>query len=328
MFTGYGCSPLMVEGVLRRAAAAAMAEVSAVASGDVGVRLDAAAAASASVASDPAATIARLAAESDAMLHRLVAHFVATRWPTAVALNKADAPTAAARILECRSRFPHRVMVPTSARAELAALALCEREGRRWPPGCRKEHAFAAVPTAMPGGIEAVSVGGAVAPSAEALPTLLPVPLPSAAPSATACAPDATPAAAASTAGSATDLASVWRMAQQWGSTGVLDVLSGCVALRPPSLCFPVAHLGTLAPLGGPAVGMAEGGGGGGGGGGGSGGVDAPCRSPLRDCLQMRPLSTIGDVFIAAKRTHPPLCAAPSCRAAPASSPPCNRAHG
>jgi len=31
-------------------------------------------------------------------LHSLVAHFVASRWPIAVALNKADAPSAAARI--------------------------------------------------------------------------------------------------------------------------------------------------------------------------------------------------------------------------------------
>ena len=86
---------------------------------------------------------------------------------------------------------------------------------------------------------------------------------------------------------------------QQWGSTGVLEVLSACVALRPPVLCFPVANLVDLAPLTPQGGGIPQGGTSG-------GGVEAP----LRDCLQMRPLSSVGDVFLAAKRTHPPLCAA------------------
>ena len=86
---------------------------------------------------------------------------------------------------------------------------------------------------------------------------------------------------------------------QQWGSTGVLEVLSACVALRPPVLCFPVANLVDLAPLTPQGGGIPHGGTSG-------GGVEAP----LRDCLQMRPLSSVGDVFLAAKRTHPPLCAA------------------
>ena len=127
---------------------------------------------------------------------------------------------------------------------------------------------------------------------------------------------------------------------QQWGSTGVLEVLSACVALRPPLLCFPVANLVNLAPLtasqcGGSGCGGGSGGGSGGGGGcggnvsgssgvggnggkgaisGGSGGIGGTSgggvEAPLRDCLQMRPLSSVGDVFLAAKRTHPPLCAA------------------
>ena len=67
----------------------------------------------------------------------MVAHFVASRWPIAVALNKADAPSAAARIEGARRRVPHRRMVPTSARAELVALACCECEAtaRHWPAG-------------------------------------------------------------------------------------------------------------------------------------------------------------------------------------------------
>ena len=85
---------------------------------------------------------------------------------------------------------------------------------------------------------------------------------------------------------------------QAWGSTGVLDAVSACVALRPPTLCFPVSSLVTLAPLAAgaglpssaaatPADGEADFGG---------------TPPPLRDGLQMRPLSTIGDVFSACKR--------------------------
>ena len=101
------------------------------------------------------------------------------------------------------------------------------------------------------------------------------------------------------------------RMAAAWGSTGTLDVLSACVALRPPTLAFPVTSLASLAPLGG----------------GGTGGGVAES-SPgelsavaLRDCLQLRPLSTVGDAFQVAKRAG--LCAGDYVRAEarPASAP-------
>ena len=74
-------------------------------------------------------------------------------------------------------------------------------------------------------------------------------------------------------------VADALRVLEQWGSTGALESLSAAVALRPPTLAFPVAALDTLAPLGAPP--------------------DAP---PLRDCLQMKPLSTAGDVYEAAKK--------------------------
>jgi hypothetical protein len=48
---------------------------------------------------------------------------------------KCSPQRAAARIEGARRRVPHRRMVPTSARAELLALACCEATGRHWPTG-------------------------------------------------------------------------------------------------------------------------------------------------------------------------------------------------
>ena len=209
MFTGYGASPLLVEGVLRRAAAAAVAEALQGGGGGPPQGLT-----HSQMAHDAAATIARFASESEVHLHRLVAHFVATRWPTAVALNKADHPSSTARIAACRARFPHRALVATSARAELEALARSEQARQYLPPG-------------------AVAV-----------------------------------------------------------SSNVLDAISRCVALRPPTLCFPCAALHSLTPLTRGAAG------------------EAP---PLRDCLQLRPRSTVGDAFAACKRSQ--LCSGDFVRA-------------
>lgn len=252
MFVGYGCSPLLVEGVLRRAAAAAMAEARATAGApgssstttsccNSGGGCESAVSAVTpllghgqgqppSSAQEAAVTMARLASDSDAQLHRLVAHFVATRWPTAVALNKSDHPSSAARIAACRARFPQRALVPTSAKIELAALAASEKASKYLKAG------------------------------------------------------DA--------------------------SSGVLLALSSCVALRPPTLCFPCANLQSLTPLTSTPLAPAS-----------VAGVpsSAPCaalaaptapgtsippaaEAPLRDCLLLRPMSTVGDAFSACKR--------------------------
>ena len=48
---------------------------------------------------------------------------------------KCSPQRAAARIEGARRLVPHRRMVPTSARAELLALACCEATGRHWPAG-------------------------------------------------------------------------------------------------------------------------------------------------------------------------------------------------
>ena len=81
MFTGYGCSRLLVDGVLKRAASAALAEARAT-SGDDGPvvvqhgQQGGSVAGGAALASSHEQLIARLASESNVHLHRLVAHFV------------------------------------------------------------------------------------------------------------------------------------------------------------------------------------------------------------------------------------------------------------
>ena len=99
----------MVDGVLKRACAAALAEDRARGpmdahtqhmhggqqGGQQGVGQGGGSLGGGASASSHETHIARLASASPLHLHRLVAHFVATRWPTAVALNKADHPAAA-----------------------------------------------------------------------------------------------------------------------------------------------------------------------------------------------------------------------------------------
>jgi len=65
------------------------------------------------------------------------------------------------------------------------------------------------------------------------------------------------------------------------GSTGVLEAVSAAVALRAPTLAFPVGDLDSLAPI---AWGAGA----------------AP--APLRDCVVLKPGSTVDDVFQALKR--------------------------
>ena len=203
---GYGNSPALVDGVLRRCRAASA---------------EAAGGRQWAPTVDDVAAVALAAAHDEVELHRLVAHFVAARWPIAIALNKCDGPSAAKNIEACRAAHPDRTMVPCSAAAELTLL-----EAR------------------AAGTVEySLGAGKAVADGADA------------------------------------KVADALRVLEQWGSTGALEALSAAVALRPPTLAFPVAALDTLAPLGAPP--------------------DAP---PLRDCLQMKPLSTAGDVDEAAKK--------------------------
>jgi hypothetical protein len=73
---------------------------------------------------------------------------------------KCSPQRAAARIEGARRRVPHRRMVPTSARAELLALARCEATGRHWPAG-----ATAADLAVLEGGAAAGEGSGAAAPA-------------------------------------------------------------------------------------------------------------------------------------------------------------------
>ncbi|KAL1527869.1 hypothetical protein AB1Y20_009245 [Prymnesium parvum] len=232
MFSGYGAMPTLVDGALRRARGAAEGA----AAEGTDVRLQRAAA-----AADHVAAAAMAAGHSDAELHRLVAHFVAARWPIMIALNKADHHSAAAHIARCRQLHPHRPMVPCSAASEVALLAASG--------GCGY----------VPGAAEVVGEGGGV------------------------------------------ELERARRMLLHWGSTGCLDVLSAAVALRPPTIVFPVASTLTLAPLGAAPAPPHS-----------AAGASA---SPLRDALVLKPLATVGDAFEACKRLSPPLLAGEFVRA-------------
>ena len=104
MFTGYGASPALVEAAFKRARESSLQ------------------------ASDPHLKVntiewlASTAAKSDVQLHRIVAHFVAARWPIVVALNKVDLDGSEAHVAQVRERYPNRMFVPTSAQTEVSLL--------------------------------------------------------------------------------------------------------------------------------------------------------------------------------------------------------------
>jgi hypothetical protein len=85
------------------------------------------------------------------------------------------------------------------------------------------------------------------------------------------------------------------------GDTGVLEVISAAVSLRPPVYCFPVADLESELPIGWsskaqvlPQTSVT------------TAGVDdyqlATSNPKLRDCIMMKPGSTVGDVYEALRR--------------------------
>jgi ribosome-binding ATPase YchF (GTP1/OBG family)/predicted esterase len=229
---GYGSSPALVTGVLRRSRQASVA----VAGGeDSGIPDDEylARVCGGSAAADIRG--ASLDDPADMELHRLVAHYVATRWPVAVALNKMDVPSAALHEAAVRQRYPQRVVVPVSARAEVELL---------------RAQAQGECEYGLGGGAHITLVGGAAATG---------------------------------------ELAQAMAVLDRWGSTGTLEVISRAVGLRPPTLAFPCSDLTSLAPLGRDAG------------------------PPLFDCLQLKPLTTIGDLYDCCKREA--LCAGDLVRA-------------
>ena len=200
---GYGNSPALVDGVLRRCRAASA---------------EAAGGRQWAPTVDDVAAVALAAAHDEVELHRLVAHFVAARWPIAIALN--------------------------------SATAVGREEHRGVPRGASRPHDGPVLAAAELALLEARAAGtvdyrlGAGRRSPTAPTPRLP----------TRC---------ASSSG---------------GARRARSRPSAAVALRPPTLAFPVAARHARAARRA---------------------ADAP---PLRDCLQMKPLSTAGDVYEAAKK--------------------------
>lgn len=71
-------------------------------------------------------------------------------------------------------------------------------------------------------------------------------------------------------------------------------MVSAAVALRPPTLVFPVASLHGLEPLRPPDASDGA-------------AVAGSAPTPLHDCLLLKPCSTAGDVVAVCKRASPPL---------------------
>jgi hypothetical protein len=112
------------------------------------------------------------------------------------------------------------------------------------------------------------------------------------------------------------------RVRADWGGTGVLEAVSAAVRLRPPVYCYPVSDLDSEAPVGwtaGKGIGTGINPGMGSGwtpssasttnsaSSSTSGAVDSSSSSSsqcprLRDCILLKPGSTVGDVFDALKR--------------------------
>ena len=80
----------------------------------------------------------------------------------------------------------------------------------------------------------------------------------------------------------------------RWGSTGVLDALSEAVKLNPPVLCYPVSDLDSEMPIwhsGNPNQ---------------SPNPQSSLSLRLHDCLQLKPQTTVHEVFEALKRNAIP----------------------
>ena len=97
------------------------------------------------------------------------------------------------------------------------------------------------------------------------------------------------------------------RTLSRWQSTGVLEAISAAVELNPPTLCYPVADLDTEAPLGSSSRLLVKNVNSGVNGERNSGSGLANPRaeghsSRLRDCVQLKPSTTVYDLYEALKR--------------------------
>jgi ribosome-binding ATPase YchF (GTP1/OBG family) len=192
-------------------------------------------------------------------LHRVVANFLRTRFPILLALNKADAPTAVEQqnVRRVRETWPMEPAVPVSARGELL--------------------------------LQQLRLRGAVSYSQAAPSFALTTPLPQDKVMAAAFAAgmrsdddESKPVAGLDVVTNVLEnlAANVMRV---YGSTGIVSALSRALALRMPSVAFPVADLATKLSLV-PFV-----------------GASLP-QGKLRDCILLRPGATVGDLCEVLKR--------------------------
>ena len=183
-----------------------------------------------------------------AELHLLVAHFLRLRFPILLALNKADLPGAAEHVERVRKTWPHEPSVALSAATEWRL-----RQWRRAGVVAYVEGAAEVQFVEVGSGGKEVGNGGAAASKSKSHhPT-------------------------------AAERKEVLRVLSELGGTGVLDVFTRAVALKPPLVLFPVRDTESCR------------------------GVGADCAKTLATCVLMHPGSTPEDLYSALK--GPPLYA-------------------
>ena len=299
MFSGYGCSPALVAGALARARTA-MDVAAAPRPPELG---------GPPLPCDDAASLARACGadthDGDSALHRLVAYFVAARWPTVVALNKCDVTSRHARAAQAhhgatRKMVCHLLLSPTTSShfppPSTTLPTTFHSISHHLPQMCVAARSEVELLEARAAGSCVYVEGGANA-------------------TATATATGTATCISSGESGSedGTAAAAVGALARaqavlgSLGTTGTLDAISTAVMLRPPTLAFPVASLATLEPLRSAPQEAAAPSGGDGGVGGGSDGATPLVATPLLDCLMLKPCSTVGDLVEVCKRASPPL---------------------
>ena len=194
-------------------------------------------------------------------LHLVVAHFLRTRFPIVLALNKADSPAAVAagNVAHVHDVWPLEPAVPVSARGELLLQQLRKDSLARYAQGARTFELDRSVVSAAAGRkrlMEASYSSGMRDAQDENKPV----------------------------ASSDEVLRALEHLKRNvlnvYHTSGVVATLAEAMAQRPPTLAFPVANLASLAPLV-PFDGYA---------------VPGPKTGVFRDCVLLKPGCTVGDL--------------------------------
>ena len=194
-------------------------------------------------------------------LHLVVAHFLRTRFPIVLALNKADSPAAVAagNVAHVHDVWPLEPAVPVSARGELLLQQLRKDSLARYAQGARTFELDRSVVTAAAGRkrlMEASYSSGMRDAQDENKPV----------------------------ASSDEVLRALEHLKRNvlnvYHTSGVVATLAEAMAQRPPTLAFPVANLTSLAPLV-PFDGYV---------------VPGPKTGVFRDCVLLKPGCTVGDL--------------------------------